>query len=116
MRQLIGRLKEAGVRFDAGMTALELDRAEECFGFRFPREIREFLMLAVPVGEEFFDYRDCSQENRERFAEFYDEMERRFRFDLENCRVFLLDLARKRYGDSEKLAAAREWVRQNKSE
>lgn len=98
MRQLIGRLKEAGVRFDAGMTAFELDRAEECFGFRFPREIREFLMLAVPVGEEFFDYRDCSRENQERFAEFYGEMERRFQFDLENCRVFLLELVGQKLG------------------
>ena len=98
MGQLIERLKGAGVRLETGMTAQELDRAEAVFGFRFPREIREFLMLAVPVGEDFFDYRDCSEENRERFAEFYEWMELRFRFDLENCREFLLELVGQKLG------------------
>ena len=101
MLELIEKLRKAGVFFEKGMTADALDRAEECFGFRFPREIRAFLMLAVPVGEEFFDYRDCSQENRERFAKFHEWMERRFRFDLENCRELLLELVGQKLGYTE---------------
>ena len=98
MLNLIKKLKQAGVRFADGMTARELDRAEGCFGFRFPAEIREFLMLAVPVGEEFFDYRDCSEENQKRFAAFQEWMEGNFRFDLENCREFLLELVGQKLG------------------
>lgn len=101
MRQLIERLKMAGVRLERGMTAAELDRAEEFFGFRFPREIRGFLMLAVPVDEGFFDYRDCSEENLERFAEFYRRMEAGFRFDLQNCRDLLLEFVGEKLGFSE---------------
>ena len=98
MRKLINSLGKAGVRFDTGMTPCELDRAEECFGFRFPKEIRNFLMLAVPVGEDFFDYRDCSGENLDRFAGFHSRMEEDFRFDLKNCREFLLELVGEKLG------------------
>lgn len=98
MQKLIKKLKRAGVRFDPGMTAFQLDRAEAFFGFRFPRELREFLMLAVPVGEDFFDYRDCSEENRKRFVGFYERMEASFRFDLENCRDLLLEFVGEKLG------------------
>lgn len=101
MLQLIERLKQAGVQFEKRMTAGELDRAEAFFEFRFPREIREFLMLAVPVGEEFFDYRDCSEENRKRFDTFYDWMEAQFRFDLEHCRDLLLEFTGEKLGFAE---------------
>lgn len=101
MRKLIEKLKMAGVRFAPGMTAGELDRAEEFFGFRFPKEIREFLMLAVPVGEDFFDYRDCSPGNRKRFDDFSEWMEGQFRFDLENCRELLLELVGEKLGFAE---------------
>ena len=60
---LIDQLKLAGVAFEKGMTEQELDLAEEFFGFRFPEEFRAFLSEAVPVGEDFFDYRDRSPEN-----------------------------------------------------
>lgn len=95
---LIERLKKAGVRFEAGMTPMELDAAEEFFGFRFPGELREFLSRAVPVGREFFNYRDCSEKNKERFAAFQDGMERSFRFDLKNNRDDLLELLGQKLG------------------
>ena len=87
------------------MTAAELERAEDFFGFRFPGEFRDFLMLVVPVGEEFFDYRDCSEENLERFRAFYRWMERRFRFDLEHCR----DILEKMLGFAEEDAVLEYW-------
>ena len=88
---LIERLKRAGVRFEAGMTTRELDAAEEFFGFRFPGEIREFLSRAVPVGKDFFDYRDHSEENKRRFEDFQAGMEKSFRFDLERNRDDMLE-------------------------
>lgn len=95
---LIERLKRAGVRFEAGMTTRELDAAEEFFGFRFPGEIREFLSRAVPVGRDFFDYRDHSAENKRRFVDFQAGMEKSFRFDLEHNRDDLLELLGEKLG------------------
>lgn len=86
------KLEKAGIPMERGMTAAQLDRAEAVFGFRFPREIREFLSLAVPVEKGFFDYRDVSEENQKKFQEFQNWMEDRFRFDLAECRDILLEL------------------------
>ena len=79
---LIDRLKRAGVAFEKGMTEQERDLAEEFFGFRFPAELRVFLSQVVPVGSDFFDYRDHSPENLKRFRDFEDRIEKGFRFDL----------------------------------
>ena len=98
---LINRLKLAGVTFEKGMTDRELDIAEEFFGFRFPAELRVFLSQAVPVGSDFFDYRDHSPENLKRFRDFEDRIEKGFRFDLEENRDDLLELLRDKLGFSE---------------
>ena len=89
---LIQKLRNAGLSFAQGMTQEELNQAEEVFGFRFPKEIREFLSLAVPVGKDFFDYRDVSPENQKRFCDFQNRIVDYFRFDLENNREDLLEL------------------------
>ena len=91
-QNMIKRLRNAGMYFAHGMTEDQLDRAESVFGFRFPKEIREFLSLAVPVEKGFFDYRDVSEENQKKFQEFQNWMEDRFRFDLAECRDILLEL------------------------
>ncbi len=98
---LLKRLIIAGVRFEAGMTSRELDAAESFFGFRFPVEIREFLSQAVPVGQDFFDYRDRSEENKGRFDDFQAGMEKSFRFDLEHNRGELLELLGEKLGFSQ---------------
>ncbi len=95
---LIEKLKGAGVRFEQGMTVQELDAAEGFFGFRFPAEIWAFLSKEVPVGPDFFDYRDRSAENKKRFEDFQNWMESQFRFDLEHCRDFLLELVGEKLG------------------
>ena len=89
---LIQKLRNARLCFAQGMTQEELNRAEEVFGFRFPREIREFLSCCVPVGKDFFDYRDVSPENQKRFCDFQNRIVDYFRFDLENNREDMLEL------------------------
>ena len=89
---LIQKLRNAGLSFAQGMTQEQLNRAEEVFGFRFPKEIREFLSFAVPVGKDFFDYRDVSPENQKRFCDFQNRIVDYFRFDLENNREDMLEL------------------------
>lgn len=90
---MIERLKSAGIVFDPSMTQEELTRAESTFGFRFPCEIREFLACGCPTGEKFFDYRDCSEENKAKFDRFQERIRKSFLFDLEHnagrLKVFL---------------------------
>lgn len=87
---LIEKLKKAGINFSCGMSEFELDLAESVFGFRFPLEVREFLRCAVPVGQDFFDYRDFSSENQKRFQDFQKTIAECFRFDLEQNRGDML--------------------------
>lgn len=90
--RMINRLKNVGIQFEDGMTEKELDRAEKFFQFRFPKDIREFLSCGVPVGSDFFDYRDLSEDNLARFRKFATSIERSFRFDLKNNREDMLEM------------------------
>lgn len=81
---MIERLKKSGLRFDSGLSDLEIKKIEGTFGFRFPKEIASFLSCAYPVGEGFFDYRDNSQENVDRFFGFQKRIAESFDFDIKN--------------------------------
>lgn len=84
--KMIENLKNAGVSVAPGMTNAELAKAENVFGFRFPKEIWEFLSCGVPEGGAFFDYRDTSGDNLARFREFQQSVVESFKFDWENNR------------------------------
>ena len=92
------KLKQAGIQFESGMTEQELDAAEMFFGFRFPKEIREFLSLCVPTSGSFFNYRICNERNLARFLQFQNRIERSFRFDLENNRKEMLFMLGEKLG------------------
>lgn len=94
--KMIRKLKKAGILFAAGLRREEFTEIEAFFGFRFPREIREFLSRAVPVGEEFFDWRDLSEANLQKFRDFQKRIEEAFLFDAEHCE----DLLREFLGDT----------------
>ncbi len=82
--ELINRLKACGIYFDAGLTVEQIEEIEAFFDFRFPCEIKAFLMQVYPVGGAFFNYRNMSEENLKCFTDFQEEIEDGFRFDLEN--------------------------------
>lgn len=62
LEQLKRTLEQAGVSFSEGLSPRELDSAEAHFGFVFPPDLREFLTFAMPVGEEFPNWRDLDNE------------------------------------------------------
>ena len=84
--KMINRLKSAEVEFAEGMTAQELDLAEDFFRFRFPTEIRTFLSCGMPVGPSFFNFRDRTEANLTRFHTFQRSVKDAFLFDLEHNR------------------------------
>ena len=81
---MIEKLKRAGIFFEAGLRDEEFTRIESTFGFRFPSEIRAFLACGLPVGNHFYNWRDLSAANVQRFRDFSSSIEDAFRFDLEN--------------------------------
>ena len=81
---LISELKLAGVQFEARLHKDEIAQIESTFGFRFPAEIRDFLSCALPVGGMFFNWRDLSPANIQKFHRFFEQMEEAFHFDIEH--------------------------------
>ena len=81
---MVEKLKKAGIRFDKGLTDTEISKIEFQFGFHFPKEIASFLSCAYPIGGSFFDYRNTSQENIDRFLDFQKRIEKSFIFDIEH--------------------------------
>ena len=50
--ELIEILKEHGVHFAPGLTEMELSDAEECYGIVFPKALREFYSVGMPVSSD----------------------------------------------------------------
>jgi hypothetical protein len=57
------KLREAGVTFAPGLTDTEAKRAEAHHAFRFPPDLKEFLMAGLPVSDGWPNWRDVN--NRE---------------------------------------------------
>ena len=73
LTRVLDECRQNGVRFEPGMTADELRRAEEAYGFTFPASLREILAYGVPVSEnpdEFPRWRDFSDENVTRIRQW----------------------------------------------
>ena len=81
---MIERLKNAGISFEEGLSNAELALAERVLGIRFPAEIRAFLACGLPVGGGFYNWRDLSATNIQRFREFSLSIEDAFLFDIAN--------------------------------
>lgn len=81
---MIERLKKAGISFDKGLSEDEFAEIESVFQFRFPSEIKSFLACGLPTGDEFFNWRDCSPSNVQKFHNYQYAMDKAFLFDFEN--------------------------------
>jgi len=57
---LIDAMRDRGVEFASGLNIHEIETAEKTHNFRFPPDLRSFLMRALPIGKSFPDWRDPS--------------------------------------------------------
>lgn len=81
------RLLAAGVSFDLGLSAGEISVIEQAHGFRFPPDLKDFLMHALPVSKGWVDWRRASvSEIRDRLNWPFESM----CFDIEH-NVFWLE-------------------------
>lgn len=81
---MIEKLKNAGMSFDKGLSDAEFALIESTLGFCFPSEIRAFLACGLPVSGRFYNWRDLSEANIQRFRDFSLSIDDAFLFDVEN--------------------------------
>lgn len=81
---MIEKLKKVGIKFTDGLSDKEIEKIENTFGFKFPKEIASFLSYAYPINDSFFNYRNMSPENIKYFSDFQQRIEESFLFDIEN--------------------------------
>jgi hypothetical protein len=58
VRKYQSTLEEAGVSFSPGLTQLEIRAAEESYGLKFPPDLKEFLMFALPTSRDWPNWRN----------------------------------------------------------
>lgn len=96
-KKLIKKLKKSGIKFEKGLTEKHITKLENLCDFKFPTEIKNFLSIAVPVGDLFYNYNDLSKQNIQRINEFQNRIEESFLFDIENNN--LLECFRKDFSE-----------------
>src|SRR5713226_5824293 len=55
-------LVKAGVSFEAGLSPAEIQDTQERYKFKFPPDLRDFLMFALPVSNGFVNWRSATEE------------------------------------------------------
>ena len=77
-RENINILKQHEIKIEVGLSSSELKLIEEVYSIRFPKSLRDFLMLALPVSEGFYNWRDDSAENISTIKKAIDEPKKTF--------------------------------------
>jgi hypothetical protein len=74
------------IEFAPRLTDAEIDRVENCFGFRFPPDLREFLQTALPRGPRFPDWRSGDEAS---LRDWLDTPRQGILFDIEHNAFWL---------------------------
>lgn len=56
-------LKLQGVEFETGLTIEEITKIEDVYKIKFPKSLKEFLMMALPISTGFCNWRNLEQDN-----------------------------------------------------
>lgn len=56
-------LKLQGVEFETGLTVEEIAKIEDVYKIKFPKNLKEFLMTALPISKGFYNWRNLEQDN-----------------------------------------------------
>jgi len=52
-------LKRQGVEFETGLTIEEITKIEDIYTIKFPKSLKEFLMMTLPISKGFFNWMLC---------------------------------------------------------
>lgn len=81
---LIKTLKAKGIKFSEGLNEQEMFEIETLYDVQFPPDLKEFLMVGLPVSKPFVNWRDTSEKNRKQIKERLDWPLQGLLFDIEN--------------------------------
>lgn len=62
-KESIKLLKRQDVKFETGLTIEEIAKIEYIYTIKFPKSLKEFLMMALPISKGFFNWRNLDQDN-----------------------------------------------------
>jgi hypothetical protein len=79
-QDLVAKMHERGIEFTGGLTDAEVADTEARFGFRFPPDLRAFLQTALPLGENFPNWRSGKEST---LREWLDLPRQGMLFDIE---------------------------------
>lgn len=61
--ELLTMLKSKGIEFDKGLNQTEFLKIKQEYGIEFPNELKEFYSFVLPISNNFYNWRDFSNEN-----------------------------------------------------
>lgn len=61
--ELIDMLKFKGVEFEKGLSEQEINRIKHEYSIKFPQELKDFYMTALPISKGFYNWRNFNLEN-----------------------------------------------------
>lgn len=61
--QIVNKLKERGVEFTTGLKREEINEIEAFYNFKFPPDLKDFLMFALPISDGFVNWKNKSKKN-----------------------------------------------------
>ena len=56
-------MKTKNVKFEQGLTDVEIKQIEKIYDIKFPGSLKKFLMAGLPISEGFYNWRDVTKEN-----------------------------------------------------
>lgn len=65
-------LKQAGIQLDCGLTEEELRSIQKIYGIQFPKPLKDFLKVGLPISSGFYNWRDTSEQNIQYIKEIID--------------------------------------------
>ena len=61
--ELILELSKKGIKFDKGLSENEIENIETEYEIFFPKQLKKFYSIALPISEGFYNWRDKGKEN-----------------------------------------------------
>ena len=61
--ELILALRKKGITFDKGLSENEIENIETEYEICFPKQLKKFYSIALPISEGFYNWRDKGKEN-----------------------------------------------------
>ena len=81
--KLIKMLEMKGIEFAEGLTDEEIIYIEKIYSIKFPKQLKEFIKIKLPVSNGFYNWRDFTEANIEKIKNVINAPMKGLLFDIE---------------------------------